>query len=143
MSDETVGMPVLILLREAARGSDLSKREQRSAYEVCNTTELLRLLAASCAQEMSRPAGKLEAFPRTPETVARLELVAARKTCDLLQARLDNLKTKLADLRSDRDRWRQQAEQAMRLLSAPRRRHRSLWQWLLGQGEDRDSLRLP
>ncbi len=94
-------------------------------------SELLRLMDASRVQQATGSGGTVGTAVAAPEA-ARLALIEERKARELAEAKLALTEKQLEDMRADRDTWRQQAEQAMRLLPS-RGKHRPWWRWIVAR----------
>ncbi len=146
MTKETVEKPVFVSLREAARRTGMSKailnrkikngeipvgeKGADGGYRI-DESKLLRLMDASRVQQATGSGGTVGTAAAAPETV-RLALIEERKARELAEAKLALIEKQLEDMRADRDTWRQQAEQAMRLLP-PRGKRRPWWRWIVAR----------
>jgi excisionase family DNA binding protein len=125
MDDATSPAPLYFSLRQAARHTGLSKdtiarkiksgeisvaeRTPEGGYRIA-LPELARYLDASRPRRPAPSDATDKAGGNEPETDARLAVAEAKVA--LLERQLD-------ETRADRDSWREQATQAMRLLPSP------------------------
>ncbi len=151
MTEGTVGTPTLLSLHEAARrcgmsksnlsrkikAGELSVREkgEDGAFRI-DMPELARFMDSSRVQRATRPEGTAGTAPEPPGTAleTQIELIEARKACEIAEVKVALTESALAEVRADRDEWRRQAtlaqEQAAavtRLLPGPTPERRRWW----------------
>jgi chromosome segregation ATPase len=140
----------MITLAEAAKETGLTKpaifksiqkgrlsasKDERGQWLI-DPAELFRVYPPATKKETAETqTGSLELLLKLKEMEAKLE-VTEKRLLDK-ESEIQNFRVQVDDLRSERERWRTQAEQITRLLTDQREKEQAqklgFWTWLSGK----------
>lgn len=101
-------------LSKALKSGRLSYAEKTDNGYLIDLSELYRVFPAKPSQEVEQ--ARLE----TPSETGKLQVEALQRELALMREAGEAKDAVIADLRTDRDEWREQAKQAQRLLEGPK-----------------------
>ena len=129
------GLTKPAILKAIQKGRVSATKDDKGQWFI-DPAELFRVYSPAVNKELVEPhTGTLDMLLKLKETEAKLE-VTEKRLLDK-ESEIDHFRAQVDDLRSERERWRIQAEQITRLLSDHREKEPAkkprFWHWLSGK----------
>jgi excisionase family DNA binding protein len=129
------GLTKPAILKAIQKGRVSATKDDKGQWLI-DPAELFRVYSPAVKKEMGETqTGSFELLLKLKELEAKLA-VTEKRLLDK-ESEIENFRAQVDDLRSERERWRIQAEQITRLLTDQREKEQAkkprFWDWLLGK----------
>ena len=129
------GLTKPAILKSIQKGRVSATKDDKGQWLI-DPAELFRVYSPTVKKEMvETQTGNLELLLKLKELEAKLA-VTEKRLLDK-ESEIENFRAQVDDLRSERERWRIQAEQITRLLTDQREKEQArkprFWDWLSGK----------